>query len=191
MNFSKIFTVAIFSSTLLFAQGQNKDEMNTIVKEGSQAAKALLMTLQNKMKANMKEGGVMGAFTFCSNEAQTLTAAVNEKLPQNVTVKRISLKYRNSADAPQADEQAVLESFQELQDTKKMLPKYLVKKVDAHTYKFYKPLLIGKPVCLMCHGDLKNAPKLKEAIDSKYPNDTAVGYKMGDLRGAVVVTIKK
>ena len=33
--------------------------------------------------------------------------------------------------------------------------------------------------------------KLKNTIAKKYPEDKATGYKMGDIRGAVVVTIKK
>ena len=63
--------------------------------------------------------------------------------------------------------------------------------IDKVSYvKVYKPLMINKKVCLKCHGDITNE-KLKNTIAKKYPEDKATGYKMGDIRGAVVVTIKK
>jgi hypothetical protein len=52
-------------------------------------------------------------------------------------------------------------------------------------------LTINKPVCLICHGDLSLNQPLKKAIVDKYPLDKAFDYKLNDLRGAVVVTIKK
>jgi len=70
-----------------------------------------------------------------------------------------------------------------------VLPSYLLEKVDATTFKYYKPITINKGVCLKCHGSLKNGA-LKSAIQERYPLDKAMGYEMNDLRGAVVVTIK-
>jgi hypothetical protein len=55
----------------------------------------------------------------------------------------------------------------------------------------YKPLMIKKQVCLKCHGDISKNPKLAQKIATIYPNDKATGYKMGDLRGAIVVTMPK
>jgi hypothetical protein len=192
MKIVQSLTLITLSSALLFAAPQNKqnNELNNIIKTGKSSSKLLLKTLGSNMKKNMKAGGPMKALDFCSQEAYTLTEKVNQKLPNGIKVKRISLKYRNPANKPQEDEMAVLEALQNLKKADVILPKQIVEKVDASTYKYYKPLIINKKVCLKCHGKITNQD-LKRAIKEKYPTDKATHYKMGDLRGAVVVTIKK
>lgn len=186
----KLGTILLLSSALLNAQmltPQDKEYTN-IVANGKAATKLLLETLQKNMQEHMKQGGVMGALSFCSNEAYALTEKVNSQLPEGISTKRISMKYRNPANEPQNDEAKILNFFEKNQNA---LPEFEVEKVDEHTYKFYKPLTINKPVCLVCHCDLATNPALQKAITQKYPNDKAFGYKMNDLRGAVVVTIKR
>jgi hypothetical protein len=138
----------------------------------------------------MKKGGVMDALDFCSNEAFSLTQEVNKGLESGVSVKRISIKYRSPANEPKADELAVLEEFKTLK-AQNALPANIVKKIDEKTFKYYKPLVIEKEACLKCHGKIDEGSDLKKAIEAKYPADKATEYKMGDLRGAVVVTITK
>jgi len=132
----------------------------------------------------------MKALDFCSNEAFTLTEGVNKKLPNGVRVKRISTKYRSPANKPTQNEQVVLDTFESMKKNNIILPPFLVEKVGSHTYKYYKPLVLNKKACLKCHGDIKDID-LKREIASRYPLDNAMGYKMGDLRGAVVVTVDK
>lgn len=193
MKLVKLLSIMAVSSSLLLAQSQNKksDELKYIVADGQMATKALLQTLQKNMKLHMKKGGVTDALNFCSNEAYALTDKVNENLKHGISVKRISAKYRNPANAPLNDEIKVLDSLQSLKDANAVIPPYILEKIDEHTYKFYKPLVINKPVCLKCHGDISKNPALQKEILSRYPTDKAIGYKMGDLRGAVVVTIKR
>jgi len=202
LNMKILQSIALvsFSAALLLAspqgmqQNKGKANKNPELKEVKQTAKAssklLLKTLGSNMKKNMKAGGPMQALDFCSKEAYNLTEKVNKELPKGVSVKRISLKERNPANQPQKDEAAVLEALAQLKNANIVLPKMLVQKVDTHTYKVYKPLVINKKVCLKCHGDIQNK-KLKAEIEKRYPEDKATHYKMGDLRGAVVTTIKK
>ena len=150
--------------------------------------KLLIKTLSSQMKKEMKNGGVMNALHFCSQEAYKLTQKVNKKLPNGVRVKRISLKYRNPTNKPAKDETVILESLQKLQQEHVLLPHHLLQKVNATTYKYYKPILLNQKVCLKCHGNIKDTD-LKRAIAKQYPVDKAKNYKMGDLRGAVVVTV--
>ncbi len=190
-----IQSIALVSLTtsLLIAQGQNKkqdESLQSIVNTGEQSSKLLLKTLGSSMKKNMKAGGPMKALDFCSQEAYSLTEKVNKKLPKGVTVKRISLKYRNPANKPEADEVAVLKALAKLKSANAILPKQIIQKIDTDSYKYYKPLTINKKVCMKCHGNIQNVA-LKHAIEERYPADKATHYKMGDLRGAIVVTIKK
>jgi hypothetical protein len=192
MKILKTITVVGLTASLLVAAPQNKKDENfkQIIKTGQKSSKMLMQTLGKNMKKNMKAGGPMQALDFCSKEAYNLTEKVNKRLPKGVTVKRISMQFRNPANEPQGNEAKVLEALAKLKDANVILPKQIVEKVDAHTYKYYKPLVIKKQVCLKCHGNIKDTD-LKRAIQQNYPIDKATGYKMGDLRGAVVVTIKK
>jgi hypothetical protein len=42
--------------------------------------------------------------------------------------------------------------------------------------------------CLICHGT-QISTQTKSMLDTHYPNDQAIGYKLGDIRGAF--TVKK
>jgi hypothetical protein len=46
---------------------------------------------------------------------------------------------------------------------------------------YVEPILV-QPLCLTCHGD-PLAPDIAARIDELYPEDRAVGYEIGDLRG--------
>jgi len=192
MNILQKLTYFSLSATLLIASPMSKKdaELQSVLETGKKGSKMLLKTLGKNMKKHIKNGGPMEALDFCSNQAYDITEQVNKQLPNGVRVKRISSKFRSPANKPTANELAILESFEKMQTLNVILPKYLVERVDSHTYKYYKPLVIKKKVCLKCHGNIKDI-ELKKAIAERYPIDSATGYKMNDLRGAVVVTIKK
>ena len=49
---------------------------------------------------------------------------------------------------------------------------------------YYKPIKTGMPTCLKCHGSSAEIEsKTLALINEKYPDDKAVGYSQGDLRG--------
>ena len=160
------------------------------MKIGKESAKILFKTLEPQLKKKIKKDGFAKAGEFCANEAQKITLEVNEKLKKGVSVKRISLKSRNSLNAPSASEENILKVFDLLNSSNVKL-KPLVQE-EANSYKFYKPLVIKKGVCLKCHGNDNTIDKdAKTFFAKKYPNDKATGYKMGDVRGAIVVEIDK
>jgi hypothetical protein len=49
-----------------------------------------------------------------------------------------------------------------------------------------KPIVTA-PLCLTCHGETL-APGVAAAVESRYPQDRAVGFAAGDLRGAFHVS---
>lgn len=169
----------------------SKEEMASIVETGKKASDTLLKTLGGNLTKHLQDEGVLGAVKFCSTNALSLTEKVDNYMGKNVTLKRISKKYRNPANRPDIRESAVLTSFEMLQENRVILPEYLLEQVDEETYRYYKPLLINKEVCLACHGNVSQDPQLSEYLKKNYPEDKALHYELGDLRGAIVVTIKK
>ena len=192
MHILKSITLLALSTSLLLAGPQSKktSELDKVIKIGDRGSKLLIETLGSQMKSKLKKGGVTKALDFCTDEAYNITQKVNKKLPKGVRVKRISTKYRNPANAPKDNELAVLESFLKLKNSNVIMPKQLVEQVDAKTFKYYKPIFIDNKTCLECHGKIKDV-EIRRAIAKRYPIDSANDYELGDLRGAVVVTIKR
>jgi len=191
MKLLKSITLLSLCASMLLAEApqETRTELQKTVEIGESSSKLLIDTLGKNMKEHMAKGGVMDALKFCSDEAYSLTNATNEKLLAGTTVKRISLKYRNPANAPKENEAKILETFESLKTLNVVMPEYFVEKVADKTYKFYKPLSINNDVCLKCHGNISNDIDLKREVAKVYPLDKALDYKMNDLRGAVVVTI--
>ncbi len=183
-----ILSVALITSSSLLIADSNKE----IKQEAKIAIMKMGKALKTNMKKNLKAGGVLQAASFCLQNASEIEKKVNDSYPKGITVKRVSLKYRNPANKPSIDEEKVLKQIQSDVEAKKEIPKMIVKEVSKNSYKVYKPIFINKDVCLVCHGSKqvrdKEAYKL---IKEKYPNDKAVDYKKGDFRGAFVVDIVK
>ncbi len=186
-----VATTLLGTSLLANPDTMQQETYDSIVKTGNDVATTLIQTLGKNLKQHLKSDGPLGAAKFCSTQAFPLTDTVSAQYGKAIHVKRISLKERNPANAAEGSEKAVLEALQTLQNNGVVLPKYLVARVDANTAKYYKPLRINKKVCLKCHGAVSKNAKLATFIKSRYPNDKAIGYTMGDLRGAIVVTIKQ
>lgn len=193
MKKSVLFGVMFVSTVLLANPYKSKQEEIDAVKAiGQKASAALLKTLGGNLKKHLKAGGPMDALEFCSTNAYPLTHDVDTSLGKNVSIKRVSLLTRNPANAPLADEAPVIDALQTMSKNNVVMPAEIVQDLGQGKYKYYKPLLINKKACLLCHGDIKNGnPKLFAAIKKNYPDDRATGYKMNDLRGAIVVDVQQ
>jgi len=185
----KIIISIILLGTISLLSAVTENEIKT---EAKKAIMQMGAALKSHMKQNMKSGGPIQAANFCIQKAQNITHGINSNYPSGIHVKRISLKYRNPANKPSTDEKKVLQQIQKSIDTHKTIPKLIIKKITDNTYKVYKPIFIDKGVCLVCHGEVQSRDtEAYKLIKMKYPDDKAVNYRMGDLRGAFVATIIK
>ncbi len=137
-------------------------------------------TLRNTLMRTVSMKGLPGAVQFCNTEAFALS---NIYTSDSVSLKRVSERFRNKANAPDETEKKVLALFAQSKAEKKELKSMLEKDADGNTH-FFKPILV-QSMCLNCHGDLQAQvkPEILKAIQQFYPNDMAIGYKEGDLRG--------
>ncbi len=192
----KITTFA-FLSTSVFV-GCSKPNLQTPTKQESKEVRAIAKKAIKKvggatkkaMQTTMKKHGVVAAAKFCSLKADKIVTKANKNLPKGVSVRKISTKYRNPSAKPTKLDKEILAKFeQDIKDKKK--PKMVVLKLSDTHFKVYKPVII-KGKCLLCHGDktTRNA-KAYEYIKKHYPQDKAVDFKLGDLRGAFLVDIIK
>jgi len=163
------------------------EEIKTI---GQKATKELMMELKSNLVKAINGEGIVGAISFCADKAEEITKEVNNKLI-NVKVSRVSEKYRNPENKPDEIDKKVLKYFEEKLKEGKLPPYYItaVKENGKVFYIFYKPLRVNQ-FCLNCHGSVNEMkPEIVKVIRKKYPEDRAINYKPGDLRGAVKVVI--
>jgi len=179
----------IISSVLLSSIAQANTATNKKIK--IQAKKAIMKvggTLKKNLEANMKKGGAIAAMNFCALEATIIEKSTNSQLEKGVSVKRITSKPRNQNNMANESELKVLMQFEEQLKNGKM-KKMIVKKISDNHHQVYKPLKVGGK-CLMCHGEKSSIDKdVYNVISKKYPNDKAIDYKFGELRGAFLVDI--
>ena len=160
------------------------------VERAREAADALGAELMRTLLQEMADGGPMGAVKICSEKAQAIAAAHST---DGLTVRRVSLKARNPKDIPDDYERRVLEKLEAGLRAGEDLPAESVEEVvedGSRRLRYMRPLVIRKP-CLRCHGDPETIdPEVRRLIAERYPDDQAVGYREGDLRGAVSVVVE-
>lgn len=156
---------------------------------GRESATALAGGLIQRLTAALQEGSPEQAVHFCSQEAQALTAEIEQGLAAGIQIKRTSLKYRNAANAPDELETDAIEHFEHVLASSHSLPPFYVQRVSDNEFRYYQPLVVND-MCLQCHGKADAiAPEVRQTIEALFPNDLATGYVVGDLRGLIRVTV--
>lgn len=139
------------------------------------------------LTAAIAEDGPHGAIGVCSEKAPGIAEVVGKA--HGVTLRRVTDKPRNPANAASEAEREILAAFAlDMKNGKAPEPE-TIKNPEVGTT-FLAPIVIPGPLCLQCHGDPAGdiAPETLTSIRKLYPEDKATGYKPGDLRGAWKVT---
>lgn len=173
---------------LISGCSENKIEVSENQIAGMRAtAVEFMKDLKSILINQIRTNGMLSAVSVCSDTAQILTN--NFGVQKGVYVKRVSLKNRNVNNAPDDFEKRVLNKFtlmqlnNELNDDSEYAE--IVEEGEFKYLRYLKPILV-QAECLNCHGSENDiSPEVEQLINQEYPNDNAVGYKIGDLRGAV------
>jgi len=183
----KKLLVSLMVVSALFAEATKEEQLAK--KIALEASMQYQKDLQNAMEKVLYSKGPAAAIQFCSKHAYPITMRTTLKLRRKLGVKlklkRISFKYRDSADAPNV---LNVEPLKELQRQDPRHPQ-VVMRVYPNRIDVYEPIYVQK-VCLKCHGSNLSG-EVKKALSKYYENDKARGYHVGDFRGAVVVTIER
>lgn len=147
--------------------------------------------LKSILIKQIQSGGVLKAVTVCSDTAQVLTNKFG--MERGIYIKRVSLKNRNPNNYPDDFEKRILNQFELLQQNEELNNKTefaeIITEGDYRYLRYLKPIIV-QAECLNCHGSETDImPEVKNLIAQNYPDDKAIGYKPGELRGAV--SIKK
>lgn len=163
-------------------------KMQSLSEEAKSAVQSLGGTLQGELQKAMKSGGPVNALSVCNTRAPEIAGAVSAE--HNLQVSRVSLKNRNPEMGKANTWQVkVLEEFESRkaggEEAMTLTYSEVVEHGGQQEFRFMKAIPTAK-LCLTCHGtDI--SPAVQKKLTELYPQDTAVGYKEGDLRGAFVV----
>ena len=158
-------------------------------KKGKKIAMATFTALSGKLQSAMKEGGVPNAVKYCSLSAYPLVDSLSKV--HHADIRRVSLKARNPKDAPTPAEKTILEQY-EMASKKGGKLKPIVQETDGNNIAFYAPIP-ANAFCLQCHGKLGETLSEENyaVIKNIYPDDKAIGYSDGDLRGMWSIRFEK
>jgi hypothetical protein len=145
--------------------------------------------LLTMLTAAIDKGGPEGAIEVCSVEAPKMAKAASEKT--GWSIRRVSLKARNPKAVPDAWELAALQDFDRRAaagESPATLEKVELVVEGGQTLQRYMRALPTQPLCLQCHGPVANLSAAVAArLAALYPADQAVGYRVGDMRGAITL----
>ncbi len=159
---------------------------------GERVAAALFGNLGETLQKQIAQNGVEAAIPFCKAAALPLTDGTAGKFEGIQSVRRIGVRTRNPANLPDAADRAALEELLKNWSREAPQPTGLLREVKTDSGKtelrYYRPIPLAA-TCLACHGTPQQiSPSVLAAIRKIYPEDQAVDFREGDLRGAVVVT---
>jgi hypothetical protein len=167
------------------------DTRQQVIQVGDSAALALMQSLSGELTRAMAAGGPAHAIAFCAEDAGPLTASVVAGLGPGWDVKRTTLQTRNPANEPDALELDALAFFHGAETAGRELPQHYVQRTPSGDYRYYRPLMVA-PLCVECHGPRAELdPAVTRVLAERYPDDYATGYRVGDLRGVVRVTVPR
>jgi hypothetical protein len=149
-----------------------------LLKRGNLATSEIFKALSSELSSQMANGK-NEAIAYCNVHALLLTDSISKTL--NVEVKRTGNKIRNQANAASDIEKQILEQFEKSSMENPAKP--IVKKNSEYEL-FFKPIYT-KAMCLNCHGSKEQIGEdlYSDVIQTLYPNDNAIGFKLGELRG--------
>ena len=145
----------------------------------------LLMVLTEEIGKSGPEGAIL----VCRDKAPELAKAASAETGWNI--RRVSLKNRNPLAVPDAWERTALEDFDRRAaagEAPATLEKAeLVTESGKQSYRYMRALPT-QALCLNCHGLPEQlSPAVKERLKALYPDDKAVGYRPGEIRGAMTI----
>jgi hypothetical protein len=146
---------------------------------------AVQATLGKTLQQKIKEEGTPGAIEFCNLNALSITDSLSREF--GVTISRITDRPRNQQNRAHDEEMNYISIYRE-DLAEGRTPKGLVAPGDS-TIHFYYPILTNN-LCLQCHGTRESeiSPGVFDKLQELYPEDRAIGYASGELRGLWKVT---
>lgn len=136
-------------------------------------------TLRQSLLTAIGSEDFAGAISFCNEKANALTSLYSD----SVKVRRTALRFRNPDNRPDSLEAEILRLWSAgMESGEKPQARLIRERSRTH---YFKPIHM-QAMCVNCHGaPQKNIqPATMAAIKKHYPDDLAIDFQEGDLRGS-------
>lgn len=146
-----------------------------------------MRNLKATLVSAIQEDGPVAAITICNSDAPAIAHEISQR--KGWSIARTSLKLRNPANTPDNWERSVLNDFETRKrqgESPENLEHHEIVEMDGKMVFRYMKAIPTDGGCLVCHGDAVEGA-LAEEIRRLYPQDQAIGFRVGDLRGAFTI----
>jgi len=142
--------------------------------------------LGKNLMGALKEGGKEHALPFCNERALILTDSMSQHLHHKI--RRVSDKARNPLNQADSLELSILAEYAAL-IAEGQEPGPIVRETEFGSRGYFP--ITTNAMCLQCHGTLGKEldADFYPKIQNLYPQDKAIGYGAGELRGMWVVAL--
>lgn len=158
-------------SFMMAACAVHADE--TELARGAELLAPFKQDLQQALKSGLAEGPAE-AIQVCRVKAPGIADALSGA---GVRMGRSSHRLRNPDNTAPEWVSAIMRAY--LDDPSSRTPQAV--ELADNRWGYAEPIIV-QPVCLTCHGS-ELAPEVAARISELYPEDRAVGFETGDLRG--------
>lgn len=160
-----------------------------VLDEARAVASAVPPKLLQVLSAEIATGGLVSAVGICNEKAPQMARAASEQ--SGWTIRRVSLRNRNPKAVPDAWERAALEEFDRRaaagESVATLEHSAWVEEGGRKEFRYMKALPVQQ-LCVSCHGVADKMPAdVAAKLQTLYPNDKAVGYSVGEIRGAMTI----
>lgn len=161
----------------------------TMLEEARSVASAVPPKLLQVLSAEIAQAGVASAVGICNEKAPQMAKAASQQ--SGWAIRRVSLNNRNPKAVPDAWERAALEEFDRRaaagESPASLEKSALVEEGGRKEFRYMKALPVQQ-LCLSCHGTTDKIPvDVANKLHALYPDDKAVGYSLGQIRGAMTI----
>jgi len=168
--------------------GEKQKQTEQHVIDSEALIKEYMTMLKSELTSALKHAPPEDAINACNQSAPVISAALYEKYGWKIG--RTSLKTRNQSNAPDAWEKKILDSFEtrrtEGEPVQDLTHQETTNMDGKKTFRYMKAIPTMM-LCLDCHGE-NLSPKVQAKLNEVYPDDKAVNFKHGDIRGAFTIS---
>ena len=157
---------------------------------GNTIANKVQQILGMTLKTKIEDEGIEAALKYCNLNAYPIVDSLS--IAYAAQIRRVSQKNRNPRNYPDSVETVFLEAYQYSIDQGGQVSEN-IQEIDDDYLLYTRPILIGDPLCLKCHGELQVdiTTGTEKLIKELYPDDRATGFRIGKLRGMWSIRLEK
>jgi hypothetical protein len=156
---------------------ENSEEIDSLlIEKGDSIIRIVSENLRSELMDAIRNYGMDSALSYCNIKAIPITEQLNN---DEITISRMAERYRNPENKLADYAQDIFEYYRNNTNPEASL----IAGIDGTVY-YVKPIYLAA-LCANCHGHsgVQIADNVQEKINKLYPNDLAINFNPGELRG--------